>query len=77
MAIIDARRMPWVAQPASNPLAGAGAAAATELINAVAWLRRRRCALRGHHMMLHFEPHRLSLRCACGEESPGWNLSRR
>jgi hypothetical protein len=33
------------------------------------------CALRGHEMLLHFEPDRLSLRCAvCGAETPGWRL---
>jgi hypothetical protein len=37
--------------------------------------RQAFCGLRGHAMMLHFEPNRLSLRClACGAETPGWRL---
>ena len=33
------------------------------------------CGLRGHHMLLHFEPDRLSLRClTCGAQTPGWRL---
>lgn len=33
------------------------------------------CAIRGHDLMMHFEPHRLSLECtACGRQTPGWNL---
>jgi hypothetical protein len=37
--------------------------------------RQALCGLRGHDMMLHFEPNRLSLRClACGAETPGWRL---
>jgi len=33
------------------------------------------CGLRGHHMLLQFEPNRLSLRClTCGAETPGWPL---
>jgi hypothetical protein len=37
--------------------------------------RQALCALRGHEMMLHFGPNRLSLQClACGAETPGWRL---
>jgi hypothetical protein len=33
------------------------------------------CAIRGHDLLLHFEPRRLSLTCAdCGWESSGWIL---
>jgi hypothetical protein len=33
------------------------------------------CGLRGHEMVRHFEPARLSLRCvACGAETPGWTI---
>ena len=41
----------------------------------VARVHRGFCAMRGHDLLLHFEPRRLSLRCAdCGWESPGWTL---
>jgi hypothetical protein len=33
------------------------------------------CGFRGHEMVRHFEPARLSLRClACGAETPGWTI---
>jgi len=33
------------------------------------------CGLRGHHMLIQFDPKRVFLRCAsCGHESPGWTL---
>ena len=38
-------------------------------------LQRVMCGLRGHEAVLHFEPHRLSLRCLdCGHETTGWIL---
>jgi hypothetical protein len=43
---------------------------------ALNWLRRARCGLTGHTMLLQFEPHRLSMRChSCGEETPGWTIA--
>jgi hypothetical protein len=37
--------------------------------------RQALCGLRGHEMVRHFEPARLSLRCvACGAETPGWTI---
>ena len=36
-------------------------------------MQQRICALQGHNLLLHFETHRLSLRCAtCGWNTPGW-----
>lgn len=36
------------------------------------------CALQGHSLLLHFETHRLSLRCAtCGWDTPGWSVAGR
>lgn len=33
------------------------------------------CAIRGHELFMHFEPRRLSLRCAsCRYETPGWEI---
>jgi hypothetical protein len=38
-------------------------------------LQRMICGLRGHEAVLHFEPHRLSLRClSCGHQTTGWSL---
>jgi hypothetical protein len=35
------------------------------------------CAMHGHLILLHFEPHKLSLQCAlCGYESEGWEVGR-
>jgi LSD1 subclass zinc finger protein len=39
------------------------------------WGCRALCAVRGHDMLLRYEPGRLSLRCAsCGAETPGWQI---
>lgn len=33
------------------------------------------CGLHGHLIVMHFEPHRLSLHCAwCGYHSHGWDI---
>ena len=38
-----------------------------------ACVRRGLCRIRGHDLLLHFEPRRLSLRCVdCGWDSSGW-----
>ena len=35
------------------------------------------CGVRGHLILLHFEPNKLSLRCGlCGYESEGWEVGR-
>lgn len=35
------------------------------------------CGLQGHLILLHFEPHKLSLQCAlCGYQSEGWEVGR-
>lgn len=40
-------------------------------------LARLWCGLRGHLILLHFEPSRLSLQCGlCGYESTGWEVGR-
>lgn len=42
---------------------------------ALVFARRTLCALRGHDMLQHFEPERLSLRCVgCGTETRGWRI---
>jgi hypothetical protein len=41
----------------------------------VRWMRQAVCALRGHDMVLQFEPDRLSLGClACGARTTGWTI---
>ena len=38
-----------------------------------AMFRRLMCLVRGHNLVLHFEPKRLALRCLdCPYQSPGW-----
>jgi hypothetical protein len=40
-------------------------------------LSRAWCAMHGHVIMLHFEPHKLSLQCSlCGYETEGWEVGR-
>lgn len=35
------------------------------------------CGMRGHLILMHFEPHRLSLQCGlCGYDSEGWEVGR-
>jgi hypothetical protein len=35
------------------------------------------CGLFGHHVLLRYQPERLSLECShCGYQSPGWELGR-
>jgi hypothetical protein len=49
----------------------------TTLLRRVKWMVRRAiCGLFGHDTLLHFEQHRLSLRCAsCGHETTGWTIA--
>jgi hypothetical protein len=43
----------------------------------LAGVHQRLCAMRGHDLVLHFEPHRVSLRCVdCGWDSSGWLIDR-
>ena len=40
-------------------------------------LARLWCGIHGHVIMLHFEPHKLSLQCSlCGYETEGWEVGR-
>ena len=35
------------------------------------------CGIKGHLILMHFEPNKLSLQCAlCGYESEGWEVGR-
>jgi hypothetical protein len=41
----------------------------------VRWMREALCTLRGHDMVLVFEPGRLSLAClGCGTRTKGWTI---
>ena len=70
--------IPSTAAPSSNLLHSFVSRAATDAVVAADWLRRAKCGLGGHSMMLHFEPSRLSLQCqSCGHETPGWAIQAR
>jgi hypothetical protein len=48
----------------------------TTCLQRMEWMVRRAiCGLFGHDMLLHFEEHRLSLRCiSCAHETTGWTI---
>ena len=72
----QAAHVPLTEGSDAGPLTMAYAAAVEEAGAAAAWLRRFRCGLGGHDMLLRFEPGRLSLRChSCGQQTPGWELT--
>jgi hypothetical protein len=49
-----------------------------DTIGLAEWVRRARCGLTGHAMVLHLQPQRISLRCMdCGEQTPGWTIRAR
>ena len=33
------------------------------------------CGLRGHNAVLHFDGNRVSMRCHCGYDTTGWEIS--
>jgi hypothetical protein len=73
---VSAHTEPATARLIAGVLGGWSSAAA-EATAVTAWLRRTRCALGGHAMMLRFEPGRLSLRCqSCGRQTTGWAIGR-
>ena len=48
------------------------------IARAVGFVSQRFCAVRGHDSVLHFEEHRVRLRCtSCGYDSPGWEVNDR
>jgi hypothetical protein len=50
----------------------------TRLMESISWqFARVWCGIHGHLILLHFEPHKLSLQCAlCGYQSEGWQVGR-
>jgi hypothetical protein len=51
------------------------------VLHAVHWMRRVPnrlvCLVKGHDTVLHFERHRLALRCiTCGRRTAGWVIDR-
>jgi hypothetical protein len=38
-------------------------------------LRQWVCGLHGHEPLMHFEKNRVALRCICGYETPGWEVT--
>jgi hypothetical protein len=70
-----AGRAAWVRAPHSHPFQSLFTLALADLSALAAWMRRARCGLGGHSMLLQFEPNRLSMRChGCGAETPGWSI---
>ena len=58
-----------------------GSAALRLLVRAFSAISRQLariwCGVHGHVIMLHFEPHKLSLQCSlCGYETEGWEVGR-
>jgi hypothetical protein len=78
MLTADIGRIPWTARSERGVLHGLWSRTTTELTAFAAWLRRARCGLGGHMMVLHFEPQRVALECVgCGKQTPGWSLDTR
>jgi len=72
---INVERMPWTTEPGPGGLKTLWSIATAEVTSAASWLRRLRCGVGGHAMMMRFEPGRLSLHChECGEQTPGWAI---
>ena len=48
----------------------------THLFSFLLYLTRRLgCLVRGHELVMHFDPHLLALRCvSCGYRTHGWEL---
>jgi hypothetical protein len=68
-------RVPTAWAPTQGFLTNARSRIANEAIGLAEWLRRARCGLEGHSMLLHLEPQKLSLRCMhCGQQTPGWTI---
>ena len=77
MRAIRVERLSWAGEPGPGLLATLCSAAIAAAGATAGWLRRTRCGLGGHSMMLEFEPGRLSLRCHdCGEQTAGWVIGR-
>jgi hypothetical protein len=68
-------RVPAAWAPTQGFLTNAGSRIAEDIIGLAWWMRRTRCGLGGHAMLLHLEPEKLSLRCMyCGQQTPGWTI---
>lgn len=78
MLAAQTHRLPVRGFPSTNPFAGMFARLGGEMRSVLAWVRRLRCGLGGHAMVLRFEPRRVSLQCyACGHNTPGWQVAGR
>jgi hypothetical protein len=64
--------------PAQGFLNTAWSRISADTIGLADWVRRARCGLTGHAMILHLQPQKMSLRCMdCGEQTPGWTIHAR
>ncbi|MPZ17245.1 MAG: hypothetical protein GEV06_04950 [Luteitalea sp.] len=67
-----------LALQAETPSAAAPASRESLAQRVVTRLAQWLCGIQGHDALLHFEPNRVTLRCAaCGHTSPGWTTEPR
>jgi hypothetical protein len=71
----------WVLPDQSNVKRAGGVSLLAGFLYAVHWMRRAPnrlvCLVKGHDTVLHFERHRLALRCiTCGRRTAGWVIDR-
>ena len=75
-ALLERVPSPWA--PAQGFLATARSRITADTIAAAEWVRRARCGLTGHTMILDLQPRKMALRCMdCGERTPGWTIHAR
>ena len=68
-------RLPSTWAPAHEIASAVWSRLTADAIRVAQRFRRAKCGLGGHAMVLHFEPHKMSLRCMnCGEQTPGWAI---
>ena len=71
-------RVPSTWPPAQGFLATARSRISADTIALAEWVRRTRCGLTGHAMILDVQPQKIALRCMdCGEQTPGWTIHAR
>jgi hypothetical protein len=71
-------RVPATWAPAQGFLETLRSRITADTLGLAEWVRRARCGLTGHSMVLHLQPQRMSLRCMdCGEQTPGWAIRAR
>ena len=74
MLTAELRPLPWTIRPqAAATVVWSGLVASAQA--AGGWLQQANCALQGHVLVRHYEPHRMSLECIrCRHRTPGWEI---